>query len=203
MTKKRQKRWSDPQVLVPLLTAVIASVIGPMILLNYEKIFGPSEAKDNQNTDTTQTNNANSNAPTSTTTPPSELSGIESGGQSNESTQTTNGVNAKTTGQLTIDSDKPSYVVRETAVIFGSIGKAEEGKTVRIDIRDPHGQMFQSNLSTKTDFDGNYSYPVTLDDVKESMVAGEETMVAGNYTAMATVDEQSAETKFNVSHTAR
>ena len=44
MTKKWQ--WSDPQIWVPLLTAIIASIIGPIIVLSYQGFFNnPSEDK--------------------------------------------------------------------------------------------------------------------------------------------------------------
>jgi hypothetical protein len=96
-----------------------------------------------------------------------------------------------TTGGLGIDVDKPSYVVYETAVFSGSIDKAEEGKTVRIDVYDPRGGVFQDNLSTKTDIDGAYSYPVTLQNYFD-------TTMTGQYTAIATYNKQSAATKFNL-----
>jgi hypothetical protein len=96
-----------------------------------------------------------------------------------------------TISNITIDADKSTYVIGEDAQFGGTIGKGQEGKTVRIDIYDPNGRVFQNNLSTETDIDGAYSYLVTLQNYGGTTMTGE-------YTATATVDKQSAETKFNV-----
>jgi hypothetical protein len=153
-TRRRRSRWNDPKVWVPVLTTVIASVVGPILVIYYQNLF-----------------------PSLGTGGGGEVTG--GGGE----------------GGLGIDVDKPSYVVYETAVFSGSIGKAEEGKTVRIDVYDPRGRVFQDNLSTKTDIDGAYSYPVTLQNYGD-------TTMTGQYTAIVTYSKQSAATKFNSSQAA-
>jgi hypothetical protein len=120
----------------------------------------------------------------------------ESDGQSQSQTPPPSEV--KTTGSegLTIDADKPSYVIGEYAVITGSIGKPGEGKTVRIDVYDPKGRPFTtSNMDTMTDFDGRYSTQVLLENLYGATMTGE-------YTAKATYDKQTAATKFNLSQAA-
>ena len=39
---KRRKQWSDPKVWIPLLSAIIASIIGPITVLSYQGFFNNS-----------------------------------------------------------------------------------------------------------------------------------------------------------------
>jgi hypothetical protein len=127
-TRRRRSRWNDPKVWVPLLTAVIASVVGPILVIYYQNLFrplGPGRGGEVINPPKDGTVNQGPQAGEE-----------ESGGQPEIQTPAPN-----TTGGLGIDVDKPSYVVYETAVFSGSIDKAEEGKTVRIDVYDPRGSV--------------------------------------------------------------
>jgi hypothetical protein len=46
-TRRRRSRWNDPKVWVPLLTVVMASVVGPIIVIYYQNIFPPQQPTSN------------------------------------------------------------------------------------------------------------------------------------------------------------
>jgi hypothetical protein len=137
-------------------------VVGPISVIHYQNLVQPQpSAPDSNKTDvqndgreqfgnTPQTANNNQNSILSDNAP-------EDGSDTPSQPSTTQD-NTRSSGRLTIDVDKSTYVVDEYVVFNGSIGKAEPHQKVRIDIYDPKGKVFANNLSTETDDNGVYSY---------------------------------------------
>jgi hypothetical protein len=60
MAKRKSGGWTDPKVLIPLLTAIIASVVGPILVIYYQNLFPP---KSPQNPGSSPTPARNQNIP--------------------------------------------------------------------------------------------------------------------------------------------
>jgi hypothetical protein len=164
LPKKREekRRWTDPVILAPILSAIIAAVItaivGPYLLNQYKTNLPPSLPDG----------------------PASAPQIIQPSGQGK--------------GNITVETDKRSYVIGEDIIISGNVGKPEFGKSVRIDMYKPDGGPLSgaTSLLTKPERDGSYRYHLY-----SFSYAGED-LVPGTYTVRVTYLKQYTETKFDV-----
>ena len=188
-TRRRRSRCNDPKVWVPLLTAVIASVVGPIIVIYYQNVFPPQQSSKSNSPE------AGSQDAASQSTSNGQVKKLDSTTNSNnQGTKrpfTTTQDNTNSSGQLSISTEKSSYVIDETVAIIGKVGNVVPGQDVRIDIYNSQGQVFQSDVTAEPDIQGRYSADVYLTAYFVNDVVGE-------YKAVATYNGQSVETKFTV-----
>ena len=169
MTRKRgeksgKRRWTDPVILVPIIVAIITAIVGPAILLILQN---PPPA-----------------VISTPTPPPTEIS---------TPTPPPTQPEVPSRANITVETDKESYVIGEDFMISGNVGKPEFGKSVRLDIYMPDGGPLAAGnaLMAKPERDGSYSYLIY-----SFTYAGD--LVPGTYTVRATYLKQSAETNFEV-----
>jgi hypothetical protein len=190
-TRRRRSRWNDPKVWVPLLTVVIASVVGPIIVIYYQSVFPPPpQQPSGPNTPGTGSQDATSQ-PTSNGPVKKLDSTTSSNNQDTKGQSTTTQDNTNSSGQLSISTEKSSYVIDETVAIIGKVGNVVPGQDVRIDIYNSLGDVFRSDVTAEPDIQGRYSADVHLEAYFVNDVVGE-------YKAVATYNGQSVETKFTV-----
>lgn len=120
--KPKKSQWREPIVLVPIIVAVITAIVGPIA---YYYLTHQEQTKDIDNVD-------QSSVPTSTpqySTPvPTSIS--------QSSTRSS-------LGNITLDTDKNVYGFGDFVRVTGTVDTPLEGKTVRLDVYDPEGEVFQ------------------------------------------------------------
>ena len=145
--KSGKHRWRDPVVLVPIITAVIASIVGPTY---YYYFLTPKPAPEPIPT------------PTPESTPSSATGSVSS-----------------PAANITVETDKESYTIGEVVTISGNVSKPESGKSLRIDVYNPNGDILLLANGIKVDPNrrGLYSHDLHTD----LMTMGGEIMPPGKY----------------------
>jgi hypothetical protein len=176
-----------------LLTVVIASVVGPIIVIYYQDLFSSQQPPSNPNPPGTGSGGAgDQSGPNEPVKEPNSTMGSDNQGTKGQFTNTQDNTNSS--GQLSISTEKSSYVIDEKVVISGKVGSVVPGQDVRIDVYNSLGEVFQgsgSGTTAKPDIQGCYSADVFL-------TAHFVNDVVGEYKAVATYNGQSVETKFTV-----
>lgn len=96
--------------------------------------------------------------------------------------------------EITVETDKLSYVAGETFKISGNVGKPEFGELVRIDVYRPDGGPLPgaNGLVARPERDGSYSYDLG------PMTYVEAELMPGKYTVQVTYLKQSNQANFIV-----
>jgi hypothetical protein len=138
--KSEKPRWTDPVVLVPIITAVIASIVGPTYYYYFLTPKPPEEPEEKGTIDTR-------------TSPAKGNKSVPTAGNS-----------------LSVRTDKNSYGFGDYVKISGSVEKPAPGKTVRLDVYDPNRDVFapfdrsvpdyvpQTDIQVKPNNKGEFSY---------------------------------------------
>ena len=160
--KPGKHRWTDPVVLVPIIPAVIASIVGPTYLLMLQSQEGPSQ----------------SNGPTPTLSPEPTPS----------------------SASITVETDKESYTSGEVVTISGNVSKPESGKSLRIDVYSPTGEIlwFANGIKVDPNDRGHYTYDVNteISTIRDMAPGGE--LVPGKYEVLVSYLNQSAKYTFEL-----
>lgn len=188
MPRKREakRQWTDPVILVPIITAVIASIVGPTY---YYYFLTPKPTEEPTPTAVTP-------KPTEELdTPPAIIPQPES------------------VANITLDTDKSTYGVGDLVRVSGTLDEPVQGKTVRLDVYDPEGNVFQpfnetfnegpqedwspayprlSDIQVQPNDKGLFSYRFPID----QPVLG--SVIKGIYKIEATYDDMTGNATFTV-----
>lgn len=114
-------------------------------------------------------------------------------------TPQTNSDSIPSGANITVRTDKQSYVPGEIIRISGNVSKVEEGNSVRIDIRNPENRILEAanGIETEPNRRGFYHYelnPVLANYTDPSLASRD--MIPGEYRVLIAYLNQSAEDKF-------
>lgn len=167
--KSGKHRWRDPVVLVPIITAVIASIVGPTY---YYYFLTPK------------------------LTPESPPSFPPPGPGPSPTTETT----PVPATNITVETDKESYTNGEVVTISGNVSKPESGKSLRIDVYSPTGEIlwFANGIKVDPNERGHYTYDVNteISTIRDMTPGGE--LVPGKYEVLVSYLNLSAKDTFDL-----
>jgi hypothetical protein len=135
LPRRRQgkSQWREPIILVPIIAAVITAIVGPTYAYYYLQI--QDQTNDNGATPTQELKPVNTTQQRSVT-PTQELKPVNTTQQRSEP-------GPVSTGNIALETDKRTYGLGDFVRVSGSIDKPGEGKTVRLDVYNPEGTIFQ------------------------------------------------------------
>jgi hypothetical protein len=193
--KPEKRRWTDPIVLVPIITAIIAAIPAYVLLIQpaLEETQSPSPEPTPEPT-ATSTPVPTTEPETITTTPPPDDATAGPGGMvlapPDDATETT------PKPSITVTTDKASYRNGEIVKISGNVSKPESGKPLRIDVYDPAGEiLFLANgVLVYPNGRGLYSHDLHTD----MLSMGGSEFIPGKYEVLVTYLNQSARNTFDL-----
>jgi hypothetical protein len=109
-----------------LLTAVIASVVGPILVIYYQNVFPPQQPSNPNPPENGGQGAANQSAPNRQVENLDPTMNSNNQGTKRQSITTQDNTNSS--GQLSISTEKSSYVIDETVAIIGKVGNVVPAK---------------------------------------------------------------------------
>lgn len=224
--KSGKRRWTDPIVLVPIITAIIAAIHTYVLLIRpaIEETQSPTAQPTSTLTQTPEPTleptptppESTPTTPKTSATPPLEKLGQTLAGLLSSTTPTptpTPDDATETTSEptpspppeptpsadsITVGTDKESYTIGEIVTISGNVSKPESGKSLRIDVYTPTGDILLLANAIKVYPNGRGFYTHDLHTGLMAMGNVDGQIIPGKYEVLVNYLNQSAKDTFDL-----